>query len=176
MVYGIVKQHGGGIWVYSEPGLGTRVKIHLPRSDEPAGQAVICAAPIPEMPRGSETILVTEDNHHLLQMTVQLLERQGYRVIACDSAHACLDLVHAYEGPIGLLLTDVVMPAMNGRELYERLAALRPGLKVLYMSGYTDDVIAHRGILDDGVEFIQKPFSVPAFAQKVRELLDSCAS
>ncbi len=169
-VYGIVKQNNGFINVYSEPGKGTTFRIYLPRY---AGQAVDTqqekAAEIP-LSRG-ETVLVVEDEPALLTMDKMMLEKLGYRVLAAGTPGEAIRLAEEHAGEIHLLITDVVMPEMNGRDLAERLQSLYPGMKILFMSGYTADVIAHRGVLDEGVNFIQKPFSMKDLAVKVREAL-----
>ena len=169
-VYGIVKQNNGFINVYSEPGKGTTFRIYLPRY---AGQAVDTqqerAAEIP-LGRG-ETVLVVEDEPALLTMAKMMLERLGYRVLAAGTPGEAIGLAEEHASEIHLLITDVVMPEMNGRDLAERLQSLYPGMKILFMSGYTADVIAHRGVLDEGVNFIQKPFSMKDLAVKVREAL-----
>jgi len=171
-VYGIVKQQEGHIWVYSEPGQGTTFKIYFPLApDEPVGDRPRAAAGAEVS--GRETVLVVEDNDMVRKMAAELLERQGYRALSAEGGEECLELVAGHRGDIDLLLTDVVMPDMNGRELYERLVQDRPGLKVLYMSGYTENVVAHRGVLDQGVDFIHKPFTVADLGNKVRQVLDA---
>lgn len=171
MVYGIVKQNDGFIDVYSEPGQGTSFKIYLPRYQGKEEQA--CSAK-PKMPtdRGQETVLMVEDEPAILDLGKQLLEMQGYRVLAAGTPGEAMRLAEEHIGEIHLLLTDVIMPEMNGRELAGWLHSLYPGLKRLFMSGYTADVIADHGVLDEGVHFIQKPFSLDALAAKVREALD----
>ncbi|HQP30310.1 MAG TPA: PAS domain S-box protein [Deltaproteobacteria bacterium] len=171
MVYGIVKQHGGYIWVYSELGRGTTFKIYLPESQ--AGQAyeMPTSAP-PAVSSGTETILVVEDDSQVRQLVCELLIQCGYTVIETGDVREALRLA-SQPGEIHLVLTDIVMPEMSGRQVYEQIARLRPGIKVLYMSGYTEDVIAHHGILEPGIHFIQKPFSGQRLSEKLREALDA---
>jgi two-component system, cell cycle sensor histidine kinase and response regulator CckA len=170
-VYGIVKQHQGDIWLYSEPDQGTTFKIFFPAAN---GQAKPIAAHQDnrQAARGTETIMVVEDNAMLRDMAQKILERHGYNVLVAGNGEDCLQRLTTHDGPVHLLLTDVVMPEMNGRELYARLAPLRPDLKVLYMSGYTDNVILQHGVLEADIDFIQKPFSVQGLANKIRMILD----
>jgi two-component system, cell cycle sensor histidine kinase and response regulator CckA len=171
-VYGIVKQNNGFINIYSEPGIGTTVKIYLPR--DTSGQRVQPPpreTPVREM-GGGETVLLVEDEATILELGEMMLKKFGYRVLSAGSAREAISLARAHSGEIDLLVTDVVMPEMNGRELAQRLQEMRPGIKCLFMSGYTADVIAHHGVLDPGVHFIQKPFSVQGLAAKTREALD----
>jgi len=173
-VYGIVKQSGGYIWVDSEPGKGTTFRIYLPRATEtgeqPASQPAVAAA---RPDRGMETILLVEDESNLRRLVRQYLENQGYVVLEAAGGAAAIHLAVVHMGPIHLLLTDVIMPGMNGRELAQRISSLRPTTKVLYISGYTENAIAHNGTLDAGIALLQKPFTLPALKQKVREMLDS---
>jgi PAS domain S-box-containing protein len=171
-VYGIVRQNGGFINVYSEPGQGTIFKIYLPRH---AGGAEPAAAdPTAEIPTGrqGETVLLVEDEPAILKMGRKMLEMQGYRVLASSTPGEALKTAGEHQGEIHLLITDVVMPQMNGRELADRLLALSPGIKTLFMSGYTANVIAHSGVLEKGVNFIQKPFSLKELGGMVRAALD----
>ena len=174
-VYGIVKQSGGYIWVYSEPGKGTTFKIYLPRIPEKTESAVQMAAAAeaatPEP--GTETILLVEDEANLRYLARQFLEKQGYKVIEAADGAVAMQIAVALEGTIHLLLTDVIMPGMNGRELAQRICEIRPNVKVLYMSGYTENVIGHNGMLDAGVRLLQKPFNLRDLKDKVREVLDS---
>jgi PAS domain S-box-containing protein len=174
-VYGIVKQSGGYIWVYSEPGKGTTFKIYLPRvaekAESPAQVAVPADTSVTEP--GTETILLVEDEANLRYLARQFLEKQGYRVIEAADGAVAMQIAVAHEGMIHLLLTDVIMPGMNGRELAQRISELRPNTKVLYMSGYTENVIGHNGTLDAGVRLLQKPFNLRDLKSKVREVLDS---
>ncbi|HEV8368593.1 MAG TPA: response regulator [Pyrinomonadaceae bacterium] len=169
-VYGIVKQSGGNIWVYSEVGRGTTIKIYLPRVDEHAQEYSRDAAS-EEPILGAETILLAEDEEMVRKLARQVLEMYGYRVLEATSGMEALLICEQSHEPIHLLITDVIMPEMSGRELADRLAQCRPEMKVLYMSGYTDDAIVHQGVLDEGTNFIQKPFSPPALARKVRSVL-----
>jgi len=171
MVYGIVKQNAGFIDVYSEPDQGTSFKIYLPRHLGKEEQA-LTSGPMEPAERGHETVLIVEDEPAILDLGRQLLEMQGYRVLAASTPGEAIQLAEEHTGEIHLLLTDVIMPEMNGRELAKKLLSLYPGLKRLFMSGYTSDVIAHHGVLDDVVHFIQKPFSLDALAAKVRDALD----
>ncbi|MBA3760326.1 MAG: PAS domain S-box protein, partial [Gemmatimonadales bacterium] len=171
MVYGIVKQSGGFIWVYSEPGHGTTFKIYLPQVDE--APAISQQAPTATSLLGNETILLTEDAPALRAAAHQILERYGYTVIDAPSSTAALTMARTRTGPIHLLLTDVVMPGMSGRELAEQFTARSPEVKVLYMSGYTDDTVVRHGVLRPGTAYLQKPFTPDALARKVREVLDS---
>ncbi|HYK82683.1 MAG TPA: PAS domain S-box protein [Gemmatimonadales bacterium] len=171
-VYGIVKQSGGFIWVYSEVGHGTTFKIYLPRVDEPAGVAAGGTAAPPPVVGGTETVLLAEDEAPVRAVARQVLERHGYQVLEAASAEAALDIANRYSGPIHLLLTDVIMPGLNGRELALRLATLRPEARVIYMSGYTDDAITRHGVLEAGQAYVQKPFTPDLIARKVREVLD----
>ncbi len=169
-VHGIVRQNGGFIHVYSEPGKGTTFRIYLPPCEDEERQTQ--AAGSEEMPLGrGETVLVVEDDESILKMTQTMLERLGYRVLAAGTTAEAERLSEEYSGEIHLLITDVIMPGMNGRDLAERCRAARPGMKCLFMSGYTANVIAHQAVLDEGVHFIQKPFSMEELAGKVRETL-----
>ncbi len=170
-VYGIVKQNDGFIQVASEPGKGTTFKIHLPRFEVETAQ-VSFGEITAKRPTGTETILVVEDDEAILNLSKIILENLGYTVLAAHTPVYALHLVAEHTGDLHLLITDVVMPGMNGRALAEQLRASRSNLKCLYMSGYTGDIITHRGLLDDGVNFIQKPFGADDFAAKVREVLD----
>ena len=172
-VYGIVQQNNGFIHVYSEPGEGTTFRIYLPRlATADAGGPV--ASPRGEAPRGSgETVLVVEDESMILEVAVEILEGLGYKVLATTAPADALTIVSEHKGAIDLLLTDVIMPGMNGRDLAGRIRAMRPGLRVLYMSGYTANVIVTRGLVDQGDAFVQKPFSTDELAARVRALLDA---
>ncbi len=170
-VYGIVQQSGGFIWVYSEPGHGTSFKVYLPRMDESAEPLAAPAAP--RMARGTETVLLVEDNAAVRTVTKQMLERHGYTVLEAPNGEAALHLADQHHGPIHLLLTDVVMPLMGGRQLADRLAHARPETKVLYASGYTDDSVVRHGVLEEGTAYLQKPFTPESLARKVGEVLDS---
>jgi two-component system sensor histidine kinase EvgS len=169
-VYGIVKQNEGFINVYSEPGKGSTIKIYLPRhGSEAEGVREVAAA---EIPQGhGETILIVEDEAAILRLAVKMLERQKYIVLEAATPGRAVEIAREHGGAIDLLITDVIMPEMNGRDLANELQVLYPRLKVLFMSGYTASVIAHRGVLDEGVNFIQKPFSNHGLAVKVREVL-----
>jgi CheY-like chemotaxis protein len=169
-VYGIVKQNGGFINVTSEPGRGTRFTIYLPR--------FVTATPEARPESGSEilkacgeTVLLVEDEPTILLLGKTMLESLGYSVLTAATPGDATRLAASHEGPIDLLLTDVIMPEMNGRKLAELLHALRPAMKCLFMSGYTADVIAHHGFLGEGVHFLQKPFSFHGLATKVRDVL-----
>jgi len=169
-VYGIVKQASGYVWVYSEVGRGTTFKIYLPRIDEPAAAPAVQEAPLRSM-KGSETILLVEDEGSLRAIAREILEEEGYRVLEAAGANEAIEMARRHPEQIHLLVTDVVMPGMNGRALAESLVATRPELRVLYMSGYTDDVIAHRGVLESGALVLEKPFTVQAFLARVRMAL-----
>ena len=170
-VYGIVKQSGGYIWVYSEPGRGTTVKVYLPRVAGEADAPPLAAPSLAEV-RGDETVLLVEDATPVRTMARRGLEGRGYRVLDASDGPAALELSARHAGRIDLLVTDVVMPGMSGRELAERLAPQRPSMKVLYTSGYTDDTMVRQGVLTAGVAFLQKPFVPDTLARKVREVLD----
>jgi len=171
-VYGIVKQSGGFIWVYSEVGHGTTFKLYLPRVQELAERASQPAQTPARAARGTETVLVVEDEAPVRSVARQVLERHGYTVLEAPSAEAALDIATRYSGAIHLLLTDVVMPGLNGRELATRLADLRPDARVIFMSGYTDDAVTRHGVLEPGSAYVQKPFTPDAIARKVREVLN----
>jgi PAS domain S-box-containing protein len=173
-VYGIVRQSGGNIWVYSEVGLGTTFKIYLPRTDERL-QAYKRDSGPEEFLRGTETVLLTEDEEIVRKLACQVLRIYGYQVLDAANGDAALLICESHPAPIHLLITDVIMPGMSGRELATRLTELRPEMKVLYMSGYTDSAIVHHGVLDEGANFIQKPFSTDVLAIRVREVLDARA-
>ena len=172
MVYGIVKQSGGYIWVYSEPNQGTTFKIYLPRVDRPAEHGVVETSPVNVM-RGTETILLVEDDPQLRQLSFSVLSHCGYNVLTASSPEEGLEACRLNDKAIRLLVTDVVMPRMNGRQLSERAAKLCPGLRTLFISGYTDNAIVHYGVLDSGLWFLPKPFTLSALVSKVREVLDS---
>ncbi len=170
-VYGIVKQNDGFINVYSEPGNGTTFRIYLPRY---AAEATASAPSVPiQTPRAQgETVLLAEDDAAILELGKLMLTELGYRVIAANTPAAALDLVAQHRGDLHLLMTDVVMPEMNGRELARRIGEMKPGVRCLFMSGYSAEVIAHRGVLEEGVRFIQKPFSLASLAASLRQALD----
>lgn len=170
-VYGIVRQNEGFINVYSEPEKGTTFRIYLPRHVGETDRSEFHSTA--ELPSGQgETVLIVEDEGAILKLARTILERFGYTVLHASDPVKAIDLVRTHEGPLHLLITDVVMPEMNGRDLADQLRSHYPGLKTLFMSGYTANVIAHRGVLDGGVHFLQKPFSTRQLAEKVREALD----
>jgi CheY-like chemotaxis protein len=174
-VYGIVKQSNGYIWVDSEPGRGATFKLYFPRMDQPADN-VGSEIDRNQVQRGTETILLVEDDSQLRQLTSAILGHCGYKVLVAVSPEEALALCQANSREIQLLLTDVVMPGMNGRQLADRVTLISPHVKVLYVSGYTGDAIVHHGVLDPGLWFLPKPFSLSALVAKVREVLDASPS
>jgi PAS domain S-box-containing protein len=170
-VYGIVKQSKGHIWVYSVQGRGTTFKIYLPRVDEPL-EEIRKEGLKKELPRGDETILIVEDEEEVRKLAGRILERQGYRILETFNGNDALAACERSTSPIHLMLADVVMPGMGGTELARHLKPLYPEIKILYMSGYTDDTIVRHGVLENGVNYIQKPFTMEGLARKVREVLD----
>ncbi|MGH9714374.1 MAG: PAS domain S-box protein [Candidatus Acidiferrales bacterium] len=171
-VYGIVKQSGGYVWVYSEPGRGTSFKIYLPRlEDQQPGNTRDRKPESQSLPRGSETVLLVEDEKGVRELAREYLEMSGYTVIAAENGYTALELAAMHAGQIHLLMTDVVMPGISGRELAERITQIRPGIKILYMSGYTDQAVVHHGILESDAVLLQKPFTAAALASKLREIL-----
>jgi two-component system cell cycle sensor histidine kinase/response regulator CckA len=171
-VYGIVKQSGGHIWLYSEPNHGITFKIYLPLVEE-VTQPVAAISPGAPLAGGSETILLVEDEEGVRDLARRILELKGYKVITASNPTEAAQVCGRHEGPIHLLLTDVIMPTMSGRQLAEHVAFLRPELKVLYMSGYTDNAIVPHGILEEGVQFLQKPFAPNLLIRRVREALEA---
>jgi two-component system, cell cycle sensor histidine kinase and response regulator CckA len=173
-IFGTVKQAGGAIEVYSELGRGTTFKIFLPRIEEQA-ERLDKQKPEIDLPRGSETILLVEDEASVRDVALLILKRLGYKVLHAANGGEAFLLVEKHGGCIDLLMTDVVMPGMNGRELAERLIVLHPEMKVLFTSGYTENVIVHHGVVEENLNFIGKPFSLHALAKKIREVLDQGA-
>ena len=170
-VYGIVKQNDGSVWAYSEPGLGTTFKIYLPKTMGDVEPEEKEKTPIAELD-GSETVLIVEDDDSLRKLAQKTLQKHGYRVLAAENGENALRVSEEHEGSIQLMITDVVMPKIGGKEVAEQLHPIYPQMKVIYMSGYTDNSIAHYGVLEPGLNFIGKPFSAKALARKVREVLD----
>jgi CheY-like chemotaxis protein len=171
IVYGIIKQHGGEVRVYSEPGQGATFQVSLPVAevDQTAAQQ---PALVTESLGGSERVLLVEDDEQVRGMTQSLLERRGYQVLVAEDGGEALKLLDRGNGPIDLLITDVIMPGMNGRELYDTIRRIDPHIKVLYMSGYSDNVLTDRGVMEQGINFLQKPFTVQALTEQVRRVLD----
>jgi CheY-like chemotaxis protein len=172
-VFGIVKQSGGSIWVYSELGKGTTFKIYLPRTEARAHLADSGAPSSPPSAGGSETILLVEDDEQVRTLASSILRKHGYRVLEATGGGDALLICEQYPLTIHLLLTDVVMPRMSGREVWERLSPLKPTMKVLFMSGYTDDAIVHHGVLSSELAFVQKPLMPALLLSRLRGVLDS---
>jgi CheY-like chemotaxis protein len=170
-VYGIAKQNDGFVWVYSEPGQGTTFKVYLPGAEGDAYSEEKQRLPVIELD-GSETILIVEDDDTLRKFAQNALQQHGYKVLDAENGEDALRVSQEHEGPIHLLLTDVVMPRMGGKEAADRLQPLYPQMKVIYMSEYTDNAIIHHGVLAPGLNFLEKPFSPEGLARKVREMLD----
>jgi CheY-like chemotaxis protein len=168
-VYGIVKQSGGEIWLYSEPGVGTTFKVYLP--EQQGEEKTRVRGDLAGAPVGSETILLTEDEPGVRALARSVLETKGYHVLTAATGEEALALTRQHPGAIHLLVTDLVLPDMNGRTLSEEIARLRPEAALLYMSGYTDDVVIRHGIIDAKIAFLQKPFTAATLASKVREVL-----
>ena len=171
-VYGIIKQSGGNIWAYSEIGKGSSFKVYLPRVEE--ARTAYPQKPIAVSPQeGTETILLVEDEDAVRVMISRILRSKGYKVLEARHGQEAIQICGHHRGPVHLMVTDVVMPQMSGRELADRLTPLRPEMRLLYMSGYPDNAIVQHGVLDPGTAFLQKPFTLDALEGKVRELLDS---
>jgi len=172
-VYGVVKQSGGYIWLYSEPGRGTTFKVYLPRVDEASRGALVAAPPPPALaPGGHETLLLVEDSAALRDMIQEMLEQHGYRVLHAGHGEQALEVLRDHKGPVDLLLTDVVMPKLGGKDLADEVRVLHPGIRVIYMSGYTEGAISRAGILGEGVTLLEKPFTSDRLTRAVREALD----
>jgi CheY-like chemotaxis protein len=171
-VYGITRQSNGSIWVYSEEGRGTTFKVYLPRVDELA-ESDDKATSSKEDLNGTETVLVAEDEDMVRGLATEVLAMHGYKVLEAANGGAALLICERHPGPIDLLLSDVIMPEMSGPDLKKRLEQVKPEMKVLYMSGYTDGAIVQQGVLRDNASFIQKPFAPDALARKVRKVLDN---
>ncbi len=169
-VYGIVKQNAGFINVYSEPGQGTTFKLYFPRSEEVPRIAQTHVEPT--LKKGNETVLLVEDEETILRLSADILTNFGYTVLSAKTPKEALALVETHPADIHLLITDVVMPEMNGKELADKIVHLKPAIKIMYMSGYTSDIIIHRGVLQENVHFLQKPFTIDSITTKVREVLD----
>jgi two-component system cell cycle sensor histidine kinase/response regulator CckA len=172
-VFGIVKQSGGHVWVYSEEGIGTTFKVYLPKSKKAITRPLHQYDQIGDLPTGTETVLVVEDEPAVREIAAYTLRQQGYTVLEAANGQAALRLASEYSQEIHLLLTDVVMPEMNGKALADQIQSVRPQTKALFTSGYTDDAIVQHGVLKPGIAFIPKPFSPSALARKVRETLDT---
>jgi two-component system, cell cycle sensor histidine kinase and response regulator CckA len=170
-VYGIVKQSGGHVGVYSEVGVGTTFKVYLPRTEQ-AGEGAKPHSALRVPPRGTETVLVVEDEAVVRALTRHILQHAGYAVLEAAGGDEALRVATGHTGRIHLLVTDVVMPGLGGRAAAERLAERHHGLRVLFVSGYTDDAVVRHGVLHDKVNFLQKPFTPAALAWKVRQVLD----
>jgi CheY-like chemotaxis protein len=171
-VYGIVKQSGGNVWVYSELGKGTTFKVYLPQVEDEVSGLEEAKAHV-TMKRGSETVLLVEDEDTVRHLASELLEESGYVVLSAGGGEEAINFATTHKDHIDLLITDVVMPKVSGKEVAEQLKKIHPETKVLFMSGYTDEAIVHHGIVDSNIAFIQKPFSEQALAHKIREVLDS---
>jgi CheY-like chemotaxis protein len=169
-VYGIVEQSAGSIGVHSEPGVGTTFTIYFPRVEAPAAAANVLRAA--EAARGAETVLIVEDEDGVRTLATRILQSAGYTVLVASSGADALRLLADHQGPVDLLLTDVVLPHMSGRDLAHRLDTVKPGVKVLYTSGYTDDAILRHGVLDAETNFIAKPYTRAELTRKVRDVLD----
>jgi CheY-like chemotaxis protein len=169
-VYGMVKQSGGDIWVYSEPGQGTVFKLYFPRVMEPVSNG---AVEEPADPRdiSSETVMLVEDEAQVRELTQRMLRQLGYSVLTATRGDEAIELSAKHAGEISLLVTDVVMPNMSGKQVADTLVVSRPGLKVLFLSGYTDNTVVNHRVLDSNVNFLAKPFSRETLARKIREVL-----
>ncbi len=171
VVYGIVHQSGGEVWVYSEVGVGTTFKIYLPRIDD-AVVELARKAQSGALPRGVETVLLVDDEAALRELIRQVLERNGYSVLVARDGTEALRLAKEHAGPIELLMTDVVMPGLSGTKVAELVAADRPEIKVLFVSGYSDDAVVRRDLMAPGTGFLSKPFALEAVLRQIRQLLD----
>jgi CheY-like chemotaxis protein len=175
-VYGIVKQSGGHVWVYSEPGKGTTFKVYLPRTNQAVEVIAPSEVPVEELSQGSENILLVEDEEAVRSLVKETLEGKGYEVLEAKGAREALEIVDRHKESIHLMLTDVVMPQISGTELAKLLAPLHPETKVLYMSGYTENAAFRQSLLDPGTAVLQKPFTADALTRKLREVLGSAAA
>jgi CheY-like chemotaxis protein len=172
-VYGIIRQNKGSVWVYSEVGQGTTFKIYLPRVVDEVGQVMTPRPVSVASLEGTETILLVEDEPNVRRVARKFLQKQGYTVLETSHPKQALPICQAHDGEIDLLITDVIMPDMSGRELAEHLGRVYAGLKVLYISGYANEALNQRGLLGTGIAFLEKPFSSKALARSVREALDA---